>query len=635
VNRLQSLRGSARSAYPDTALINGVQYALSGGLQQTLGGKIEEISGDFAGLVSRCYQSNAIVFAVEQARVNLFTEARFQWQTLRAGRPGDFFGNESLRILERPWPGGTTGDLLKYMLLDADFAGISFVGRPDGLRGQRLVRLRPDWVSIALGSQNAETQAGDVDAEFLGVVYHPGGRYSGRPPVMLSAADNQVAYFAPTGDPLRQLSGMPWLWPIIAEVMGDQAMTEHKLKFHEHGATPSLVVTTNLSDLTKLREWIALFEQNHEGTRNAYRSLYLGSAMDAKVLGSNMQQIDFAKVQGAGEVRIANAGGVPATVVGLSEGLAGSSLNAGNFGSAFRRFADLTMSPAWRNACGSLEQIVPPPPGARLWYDTRDIPALKDDIKSAAEVQALQSTAIRTLTDGGYDAPSVVDAIVSGDLKRLTHTGLLSVQLNPPNTTPAPTMPIVPVPDVPSPEDTPAGRALTETLGAMRALATREQPAPIVHFTASPITVNTPESPPVTVTIERGAVEISAPVTVTTPEITVNTPAVSVEPTPVTVEAHVEPTPVEVHNAVTVEPTPVTIENTIEAAQVIVEPTPITIENAVTVEPTPVEITNAVTVEPTPVSITNEIPAPRSVTKRIVRDAKNQITEIVEETTDG
>jgi hypothetical protein len=231
-------------------------------------------------------------------------------------------------------------------------------------------------------------------------------------------------------------------------------MTSHKLKFHEHGATPSLVVTTNLSDLAKLREWIALFEQNHEGTVNAYKSLYLGSAMDAKVLGSNMQQIDFAKVQGAGEVRIANAGGVPATVVGLSEGLAGSSLNAGNFGSAFRRFADLTMSPAWRNVCGSLEQIVPPTAGSRLWYDTRDIPALKDDIKSAAEVLGVQATAMRTLGDGGWDPDAVVDAITSGDLVRLKgkHTGLLPVQLqipgakapNPDQMTP------MPPPDMPS-----------------------------------------------------------------------------------------------------------------------------------------------------------------------------------------
>jgi hypothetical protein len=458
VNRLQALRGTARSAYPinDTALINGITYALTSGMQQTLGGKIEEIGTDFAGLVARCYAGNAIVFAVEQARVNLFTEARFQWQTLRGGRPGDFFGNESLRILERPWPGGTTGDLLKYLMLDADFAGISFVARPGGLRGQRLVRLRPDWVTVALGSQNPETQAGDVDAEFLGVVYHPGGRYSGRAPVTFSAADNQVAYFSPVGDPLRQLSGMPWLWPILAEVMGDLAMTEHKLKYHEHGATPSLAVTTNLTDLAKLREWIALFEQNHEGTRNAYKSLYLGSAMDAKVLGTAIQ-VDFAKVQGVGEVRIANAGGVPATVVGLSEGLAGSSLNAGNFGSAFRRFADLTMSPAWRNACGSLEQIVPPPSGSRLWYDTRDIPALKDDIKSAAEVRGLDSTAMRTLRDGGWKPDAVVDAVVSGDMKRLIgqHDGTKPVQQQPLSGK-EPTPADQPNPDMPS---TPQGGA--------------------------------------------------------------------------------------------------------------------------------------------------------------------------------
>ena len=110
------------------------------------------------------------------------------------------------------------------------------------------------------------------------------------------------------------------------------------------------------------------------------------------------------------------------------------------------------MSPAWRNAAGSLEMIVPPPSGSRLWYDIRGIPALKDDIKSAAEVQALQSTAIRTLTDGGYDAESVVDAIVSGDLKRLTHSGLLSVQLNPPNTT-------KPVAPAAIPEPAPTGGA--------------------------------------------------------------------------------------------------------------------------------------------------------------------------------
>jgi hypothetical protein len=123
---------------------------------------------------------------------------------------------------------------------------------------------------------------------------------------------------------------------------------------------------------------------------------------------------------------------VPPVVVGLSEGLQGSSLNAGNFSQAMRRFADVTMRPLWRNACGSLATIVPPPPDAELWVDDRDIPALKDDIKDAAEVQSLNAAAIRQLIDAGFDPGTVVNAINAGDLKRLKHTGLYSVQLQPP-----------------------------------------------------------------------------------------------------------------------------------------------------------------------------------------------------------
>jgi hypothetical protein len=56
----------------------------------------------------------------------------------------------------------------------------------------------------------------------------------------------------------------------------------------------------------------------------------------------------------------------------------------------------------------------------------------------------------------------------------------------------------------------------------------------------------------------------------------------------------------------------------------------ITVEPA-TVEPTPITITNEVSVEPTPVSITNEVPAARTTTKRVVRDAEQRITAIVED----
>jgi hypothetical protein len=38
------------------------------------------------------------------------------------------------------------------------------------------------------------------------------------------------------------------------------------------------------------------------------------------------------------------------------------------------------------------------PPGAELWYDDRDIPALQEDLKDEAEIQQTQANAIRTLT---------------------------------------------------------------------------------------------------------------------------------------------------------------------------------------------------------------------------------------------
>jgi hypothetical protein len=107
--------------------------------------------------------------------------------------------------------------------------------------------------------------------------------------------------------------------------------------------------------------------------------------------------------QGAGESRIAAAAGVHPTIVGLSEGLQGSSLNSGNFGAARRLVADRTMSWLWRNAAGSLEILVPPPAGASLWYDASGIPFLREDRKDAAEIQQIKAATIRQLVDAGYE----------------------------------------------------------------------------------------------------------------------------------------------------------------------------------------------------------------------------------------
>ena len=151
-----------------------------------------------------------------------------------------------------------------------------------------------------------------------------------------------------------------------------------------------------------------------------------------KVVGANFDQLNLKAVQGAGETRIAAAAGVPASYLGISEGLAGSSLNAGNYVAARRRFADGTIRPLWRSACGALQTLLElPDPTVRLWYDDRDVAFLQEDVLDAAEIRSKDAVTMRQLVDGGFDPNSVVEAVVTGDMQRLIHTGNLSVQLQP------------------------------------------------------------------------------------------------------------------------------------------------------------------------------------------------------------
>jgi hypothetical protein len=292
--------------------------------------------------------------------------------------------------------------------------------------------MRPDWVTIITGSE--EEDADPSDTEILGYVYEPGGPGSGKDPIVLMP--EEVAHFAPYPDPTAEFRGVSWLTPVLREVMGDGAATNHKLQFFENGATPNMVVTLGDVDLSPeaFEVWVEKMEASHAGLVNAYKTLYLAAGAQAEVVGSNLQQIDFKAVQGAGETRIAAAARIPPIIVGLSEGLQGSSLNAGNYQAAKRSFADGTIRPLWRNAAGSLASLVNTPGGARLWYDDRDIPFLQEDRKDAAEIQSAKAQTIRTLTDAGYDPDTVVDAVEAEDFKRLkgSHQGLFSVQLRPP-----------------------------------------------------------------------------------------------------------------------------------------------------------------------------------------------------------
>jgi hypothetical protein len=400
-------------------------------LNQTWSATEEKIEGDFRGLVRGAYQSNGVVFACLLTRFMLFSQARFQFQQLRGGQPGDLFGTPDLRLLENPEPGMVTGDLLAHAKLDADLAGDWFGIRRPG----RVKRLRPDWTAVVVGTSNGDTQFPglDPDAEVAGYSYAVNGY--GAQGETWSFDVSEVAHYFPIWDPLSRYRGVPLPTAVMRDIRGDSAAQTHKLKFFENAATPNLIVKYPPSmTLAKAQESIDLFEQEHHGAYNAYRTMYLLGGADATAVGKDLQQMDFKATQGAGETRIAAAMNVHPAIVGLSEGLQGSSLNAGNFNAVRRLQADKMLWPAWGNMSASLETIAPPPTGARLWVDARHIPFLREDVKDAAEIMAIEATAMRTLGDGGWEHDAVVDAVTSGDLRRLrgAHTGLVPVQLQEP-----------------------------------------------------------------------------------------------------------------------------------------------------------------------------------------------------------
>lgn len=412
----------------------------------------ERIGNDFSGYIADAYKSNGVVFSVMLARMALFTEARFAWRNFRNGQPRSLFTNAELALLERPWPGGTTGDLLGRMLQDADLAGNAFhttvddegrFGAAAAGPSRRLARMRPDWVSIILGSKSGNVR--DIDARPVGYVYAPPEADK----VLL--LPNEVSHFSPIPDPDAMYRGMSWLTPVLREIKADKAIGKHKLKFFEQGATISTVVSLD-KDITPAAfdEFVTKMRAQTDGVDNAYKTLYLGGGADVTLNGSSVKDIDFKSTQGAGETRIASAGGVHPVVVGLSEGLAGSSLNAGNFEAAIRFTADKTIRPLWRNAAGSLERLLKSPGSdSQLWYDDRDVAFLSDNTKDVAEIQANQASTANSLLTAGFTPESVIEYLDTGSLGVLKHSGLYSVQLQKPGAidpaaVPAPT---------PSPEE--------------------------------------------------------------------------------------------------------------------------------------------------------------------------------------
>jgi phage portal protein BeeE len=411
-------KDASRSNLPDPETV----AALS--LTQTWGDQTNErIQQTFQSFSIFGFGSNAVVYACELQRIQLLSQAEFKFQDKRTRR---LFGNPDLAILEEPWPNGTTADLIARMELHAGLAGNAFVRRAK----DSLVVMRPDWtdiVSVELVTGTDPNGVPQVHREVIGYLYSEGGIGVGD--AVFYDVD-EVAHWAPIPDPLSRWRGMSWLTPVLREINADVAMTTHRQVFFDSAATPNLILKYKQKlgepQIEKIkRAWKGKFS----GPVAAGSTVVLDEGADLTVVGSTFEAMTFGDLQAAGEARIAAASGVPAIVAGLQAGLDAATYS--NFQVAMKAFAATTGAFLWSSLCSSLARLVVVPDGTRLRYDTTAIPALQEAEKDRADTMAVLATAANTLLTAGFEATSIIAALVSGDLTQLDHTGMISVQLIP------------------------------------------------------------------------------------------------------------------------------------------------------------------------------------------------------------
>jgi Phage portal protein len=274
----------------------------------------EAILPQVAGWAQQANASDSPVFAAELVRMMLLSEAQFQFQ---AKDDKHLYGNTTLSVLEHPWPGGTSGELIARMEQDAGLAGNSYTWNvPDE---DLYVRLRPDWtviVSELVPVPNGTNKPGYYRKK-IGLWWEP-------PKSVLDQGKGffipieEIAHWAPIPDPQANFRGMSWLTPVYRDINADSGMVQHKIKYLENSATPNITIRypqkLSPASIDAVRERMTA---RYGGTANAYKTLVLDQGADLTLVGDGLAKMDFANVAQAGVERILAAAGVPPLLVGL------------------------------------------------------------------------------------------------------------------------------------------------------------------------------------------------------------------------------------------------------------------------------------------------------------------------------
>ncbi len=420
----QSERGSGLSwnDYMDL-VFNGHTYQIGGASASA-----ENVEASFTSHVDRIGRTHGIVGAAVAARAFPMSQLRFHWSDTTRGSAtyGQLVDGPGLDELNRPAT-MTRPALLTLAEMHVSYAGSAYFTRKGGFR-----LLRPDLVDAILIGPDDKKAVAEGEATVVGWAHYERGR--DQPPPTFGA--EEVAAWSPEPDPKNWWRGQSWVTGVARDVALDRQAGTFVEKFLENSATPSMIVKPD-ARLTpdQIDEFRERYERVSEGTNNAGRTLWLGGGSDVTVVGSKIGELAVRELQGGSETRIAVRSRVPAPLLGIREGMQGSSLNAGNYGQTRRLFADSWFSPSADMLLAVLERLFRASPNRDLAYDTDRVLLLQEDRKDAADILVSKAGAIRQFVDAGFTPESAEKAVRTGNTAVLEHSGLVSVQLLPPGTT--------------------------------------------------------------------------------------------------------------------------------------------------------------------------------------------------------
>ena len=430
MNLLQRMRGQRElntlplSVDEWAMQFNGNGY---GGVSFSLAGSpVQEIENSFLGYVGQIHNREGTVAAAVAARSLLLSQLRFKFRTLSDGPQSQLFGSTALLPLEQFDAPLTRTRLLMRAEQHVSYSGNAYFHLP---LGGRMKLLNPDLVSLIIASDvDPDTPALQLDGRLVGYLYTPDKNK--RDAVILSPSE--VVQWAPEPHPLNPWIGQSWVTSVLSEITGDRQITEHQAKFYDNAATPNLIFRfgTEVAQDT-INAYRDKINAKYAGATNAGKNLFIGHGADVSVVGSQLQSLDLKDTQGGHESRIATRSRVPAVVLQIREGMQGSALSTGNYGAARRMWSDGWFSPTADGLCDALSPLIDVPGNSELTFDPARVMFLQEDRKDEADIGQAHAITIKSYVDAGYEPGSVVEAVRTGDLSKLKHSGLYSVQLQP------------------------------------------------------------------------------------------------------------------------------------------------------------------------------------------------------------